>query len=105
MKIKMSFVAVLATVIALGWMVPAEAAPPTACVIDFEGLDAGTIVTELSSGDGISGCSISGIVAVTSQNTLFSSEAAIIFDSDCPVIPDPFSEDLTPHSSARRGRR
>ena len=60
--------------------------------MDFNGLPAGTIVTELSVGQGISGCSTSGVVTLESQNSLFSTEAAIVFDSDCPVIPDPFSD-------------
>jgi hypothetical protein len=70
----------------------AGAAPPTACAVDFEGLPAGTVVTELKKGAGISGCNENGTIAVTSQNTIFSSEAAIIFDGDCTVIPFPFSE-------------
>jgi hypothetical protein len=70
----------------------AGAAPPGPCQVDFEGLDAGTVVTELSKNNGINGCNENGSIAVTSQNVIFSSEAAIIFDGDCPVIPDPFSD-------------
>jgi hypothetical protein len=70
----------------------ASAAPPGPCHVDFEGLDAGTVVTELSKNNGINGCNEKGSIAVTSQNVRFSTEAAIIFDADCPVIPDPFSD-------------
>lgn len=91
MKQRSVFVAVGAVFVLL-WAAPSEAGPPTACDMDFEGLAAGTIVTELSKGNGISGCNTSGTVEVSSQNTIFSSEAAIVFDSDCPVIPDPFSD-------------
>lgn len=62
------------------------------CNIDFDDLAAGTIVTELSVGQGISGCTASGVVAVESQNSIFGTEAAIVFDSDCPVVPDPYSD-------------
>ena len=53
----------------------------------FEGLPAGTVVTELSVGAGISGCTTNKVVAVSSQNCKFSSEAAIVFDSSCAVTP------------------
>jgi hypothetical protein len=70
----------------------ALAAPPSPCFIDFEGLPAGTVITELSVGAGISGCSGNGKkVLVESQNALFN-PAAIVFDSDCPVVPFPFSD-------------
>jgi hypothetical protein len=74
------------------WASAAAGAPPGACRMDFEGLPAGTVVTELSVGNGINGCNASGSVAVTSQNSIFADEAAIVFDSDCPVILDPFSD-------------
>lgn len=76
----------------LAWVPGAWAAPPAACAVDFEGLPAGLIVTKLSVGNGISGCNDNGVVDVTSQNKIFSTEAAIVFDGDCPVIPDPFSD-------------
>jgi hypothetical protein len=78
--------------ITLSGTLPAMSASGIACDVDIEGLPAGTIVTELSVGAGISGCAETGTIGVESQNTLFSSEAAIVFDSDCPVIPDPFSD-------------
>jgi hypothetical protein len=76
------------------------AAPPEQCHIDFEGLPAGTVVTELAAGQGISGCSTGQVIGVTSQNSLFGSEAAIVFDSSCPEASDPCGpdDDLgTPH--------
>jgi hypothetical protein len=82
----------VAPLVALFFSSVSIAAPPSQCNMDFEGLPAGTIVTELSVGQGISGCSASGVVTLESQNSLFSTEAAIVFDSDCPVIPDPFSD-------------
>jgi hypothetical protein len=57
------------------------------CAIDFEGLPAGTVITELAAGAGISGCNIKGSVAVTSQNCRFSAETAIVFDSTCTETP------------------
>lgn len=80
------------TAASLALSLPAAAAPPAACNVDIEGLAAGTIVTELSAGAGVSGCTESGTIDVESQNTFFSLEAAIVFDSSCPVIPDPFSD-------------
>jgi hypothetical protein len=69
--------------------------------LDFEGLPAGTIVSELSKNKGISG-NLTGVVLVEGHNTLFpSTNAAILFDSEC--IPGPPScetqdRDLaTPH--------
>ena len=44
--------------------------------IDFEGLDTGEFITELSPGNGISGCSGNKKVTVESQNTIFSNNAA-----------------------------
>jgi len=49
------------------WPTIIIAAPQQTCVIDFEGLPAGTIITELSAGSGISGCSVNGSVAVESR--------------------------------------
>lgn len=72
----------------------ASAAPPAAnCEMDFEGLPAGLVVTVLDDNNGISGCNLNGkVVTVESQNGRFATEAAIVFDSDCPVIADPFSD-------------
>lgn len=66
---------------------PAVTAQADQCAMDFEGLSAGTVVTELSVGAGISGCTSNKVVAVSSQNCKFSSEAAIVFDSSCTVTP------------------
>ena len=63
---------------------PPSSAPEQSCIIDFEGLQAGEVITELSVGSGISGCTVKGVVSVESSNTDFSSDAAIIFNSDCP---------------------
>jgi hypothetical protein len=64
------------------------AAPPDkVCTIDFEGLQSGETITSLSVGNGISGCNLKGTVEVTSFNSIFSSEAAIVFDSTCPLDP------------------
>ncbi|MBT8442465.1 MAG: hypothetical protein KJO76_08770 [Gammaproteobacteria bacterium] len=61
--------------------------------IDFEGLPAGTIVDELSKGAGIDG-NATGVVKVQGRNTIFpNTNAAIIFDSDCPVVIDPVFSD------------
>ncbi len=81
---------------------PAQAAPPATCEMDFEGLAPGTIVTQLGVGAGISGCGVSGNVAVSSHNCFFSSDAAIVFDSSCTVTPTsdcgPADRDIgTPH--------
>lgn len=66
--------------------------------IDFEGLPAGTIVSELSKGLGISG-NLNGVVTVVGHNTLFpNTNAAIVFDSNCPASICYFDVDLlTPH--------
>lgn len=68
------------------WPATVMAAPSgPACVIDFEGLPKGTVITELSAGSGISGCAVNGVVSVESSNSIFSNEAAVVFDSDCTV--------------------
>jgi len=70
--------------------------------IDFEGLPPGTIVNELSKGQGITG-NINGVVKVLGHNTIFpTTNAAIIFDSSCTPtslsICEEFDLDLgTPH--------
>ena len=55
-------------------------------VIDFEGLQAGTITHELSSGNGISGIPVAGSVLVygESRDSDITSNAAITFDASCP---------------------
>lgn len=73
-----------------------------AAEIDFEGLPPGTIVTQLSSGAGISG-PLTGVVNVRGRNDIFPNrDAAIVFDSSCTVTPlsdcDESDRDLgTPH--------
>ncbi len=62
---------------------PPSSTPEQSCIIDFEGLQAGEVITELSVGSGISGCSVKGVVAVESRNTSYN-PAAIVFDSACP---------------------
>jgi hypothetical protein len=52
--------------------------------IDFEGLKAGTIVSSLSNGAGISGDPIDGSVTVIGVNPKLSGNAAMIFDARCP---------------------
>ena len=74
------------------WVGAASAGPADNCVIDFEGLSAGTVVTELSVGQGISGCTTNKTIPVTSQNGFFGSEAAIVFDSDCPPAGGCFTD-------------
>ena len=81
----------ISVAVAFTWASAGLAAPPSQCNIDFDELLAGTIVSELSVGQGISGCSAKGVVVLESQNSLFSSEAAIVFDSDCPVVLDPYN--------------
>ncbi|HMB61758.1 MAG TPA: hypothetical protein VKN36_01705 [Eudoraea sp.] len=63
-------------------------------VIDFEPLDAGTIVSELSSGSGVSGAVIAGSISVYGENLNPGRPAvnhAMIFDTDNPTGDD---EDL-----------
>lgn len=51
--------------------------------IDFEGLPAGTIVSELSKDKGISG-NVNGVVLVEGRNNIFpSTNAAVLFNSEC----------------------
>jgi hypothetical protein len=60
-------------------------AQPEEAVIDFEGIDPGTIVDQLTSGFGISGVVIPGYVAVSAYNPdLGDVNAAMIFDATCP---------------------
>jgi hypothetical protein len=79
----------------IAFAAPAMADPPSqttgACAIDLEGLPAGTVVTQLSIGAGINGCTGNGKVDVKSQNSLFSTNAAITFDTSCPKIDYPYS--------------
>lgn len=72
-------------------------------VIDFEGLSAGSIVSSLSSGNGISGDPFSGSVGVYGDNGVHAANAAMVFDATCgggPAAnctgddPDLFQEDL-----------
>lgn len=60
-----------------------------AAVIDFEGLDTGTIVEKVSSGKGVSG-PMSGAIGVFANNPVMESgtNAAVIFDSSCPPVDD-----------------
>jgi len=60
-------------------------APVHGAEIDFEGLAAGTIVDEVSTGVGVSG-PLGGSVQVFGFNPVFGAEvnAAVIFDSACP---------------------
>ncbi|AEM72216.1 hypothetical protein Murru_3196 [Allomuricauda ruestringensis DSM 13258] len=72
----------------------------TSCdaIIDFNNIDAGTIVDEISSGNGISGVTISGVVSVYGENlnpARPDENHAMIFDTDNPtggdedlVVPD-----------------
>ncbi|HJW90903.1 MAG TPA: hypothetical protein VJ436_09730 [Anaerolineales bacterium] len=64
-----------------------DGGPHVNSVIDFEGLAEGAIVSSLSSGNGISGESVTGQVAVFGLNPVFGSgtNAAMIFDSTCPT--------------------
>jgi hypothetical protein len=55
-------------------------------VIDFEGLPAGTIVTSLSSGSGISGDVVVGAVEVLADGTPRET-AAVVFDAVCGGAP------------------
>lgn len=57
-------------------------------IIDFEGLPEGLVVTSLSSGNGISGDTVPGAVAVHGINPRVSSarNSAVIFDAAC--LPD-----------------
>lgn len=61
-------------------------AVPVGAVIDFEGIDPGTIVDELYSGYGISGAPIEGKVIVFGFNPDFAAftNTAMIFDATCP---------------------
>jgi hypothetical protein len=60
-------------------------AQPAAAVIDFEGIEPGTIVDSLYSGYGISGEPITGFVYVNAYNPdLGNVNAAMIFDARCP---------------------
>ncbi len=88
---RIHLLAVVASIIGLA-AATASAQPNGTCNMDFEGLPAGLIVTELDKDNGINGCNVSGKVTLESQNSFFSTEAAIVFDSDCPVVPDPFSD-------------
>jgi len=60
-------------------------AQPVFAVIDFEGIEPGTIVDSLYSGYGISGDPIAGFVYVNAYNPdLGNVNAAMIFDARCP---------------------
>lgn len=61
-------------------------AAQTGAVIDFEGLPAGTIVDTLSSGNGISGEFVEGVVTVFGKRADLGLETntAMIFDATCP---------------------
>jgi hypothetical protein len=53
-------------------------------VIDFEGLAEGTIVSQVSAGNGISGFNAGGHVAILGNNPVFPGQnAAMIFDATC----------------------
>lgn len=60
---------------------PARAA--SSATIDFEGLAEGSIVSSLSSGNGISGDPISGSIAVFGFRPKLPGNQAMIFDSNC----------------------
>jgi hypothetical protein len=63
-------------------------AQQVSAVIDFEGIPPGTIVSQLSSGFGISGDPIDGFVFVNAFNPdLGDVNAAMIFDARCPPLP------------------
>jgi hypothetical protein len=55
-------------------------------VVDFEGLEAGTIVSSLSAGNGISGPAESGEIGVVGINPKLpaGTNAAMVFDAACP---------------------
>jgi hypothetical protein len=61
-------------------------AQPVFAVIDFEGIEPGTIIDSVYSGYGISGDPIEGFVIVQGFNPNFGEEvnAAMIFDATCP---------------------
>ena len=71
----------------------ASQAVPETSTVDFEGLAAGTIVSSISSGQGMSGNPVPGLVASTGSNPAFgtSPNAAMIFDSTCPPLHLPRS--------------
>lgn len=70
-------------VFTLSAFIPASAS--SMATIDFEGLAEGSIISTVSSGNGISGDPISGFVNVFGFNPDFpGTNAAMIFDSTCP---------------------
>ena len=77
--------AIVALTAILTAVVVAGAATSTS-TIDFEGLAAGTIVTSVSHGAGISGDDAGGSVGIFGLNPTLGGgvDAAMIFDSSCP---------------------
>jgi hypothetical protein len=77
-----------ATILALGiWLGLGSAGNTLASsLIDYEGFPAGTIVNSLSFGNGVSGDFVPGSITVFGQslNPGISSNAALIFDAECP---------------------
>lgn len=70
-------------VFTLSASIPASAS--SMATIDFEGLAEGAIISQVSSGNGISGDPINGFVEVFGYNPDFpGTNAAMIFDSTCP---------------------
>ncbi len=55
-------------------------------LIDFEGLSAGTVVSALESGNGISGNAVTGVISVHGINRMFppDTNTAMVFDATCP---------------------
>lgn len=55
-------------------------------LIDLEGLPAGTVVSSLESGNGVSGDPVTGTIRVHGVNRMFPAETntAMVFDSTCP---------------------
>jgi len=82
---KLGLAAALMLAAAALFAFPATALGAATAVIDFEGLAAGTVVSSVASGSGISGDPISGSVGVfgDSANPGITTNAAIIFDSAC----------------------
>ncbi|MGH8934748.1 MAG: hypothetical protein ACRDXD_00505 [Acidimicrobiia bacterium] len=75
--------AVLAGAVLFVLSVSGPALADQSATIDFEGLAEGSIVSSVSSGNGISGDPVTGSVAVFGSNPHLAGNAAMIFDAEC----------------------
>jgi len=74
-------------VLAPALSIVANAGASTASTIDFEGLAAGTVVSSVSFGSGISGADAGGSVGVSGLNPKLAGNQAMIFDATCGGLP------------------